>query len=159
MAPWWKWWPCTKDFYLMAEFISLKHFSCRAWLTFRYHIVCLTFPSPSSSSYRGSHWGGGTSPRGCTPMTTPIVMRPAPAQSARTAQGTVASPITCARRRTWRRSWTTAPAPTGRRGRRACWACRISSRAKEYWGGIGLMWLGRVHFGTMSNSFKCDQRL
>lgn len=119
-----------------------KRFSCRAWLTFRCRIVCLTFPSLSSFSRRGSLWGGGTNHRGCTLMTTPTAMRPVPVRSAHMAQGTAASPITFGRRRMWRRSWTTAPAPTGQRGRRACWACRISSRAKEYWGGIGLMCLG-----------------
>lgn len=96
------------------------------------------FPHVLLLSHRGSRWGGGTNHRGCTPMTTPTATRPAPAQNARTAPGTEASPTTCARRRMWRRSWTTVPAPTGRRGRRACWACRISSRAKEYWGGIPL---------------------
>lgn len=84
------------------------------------------------SLYRGSLWDGGTNHLGCTLMTTPTATRPVPARSAHMAHGMEASPITCARQRMWRRSWTTVPAPTGQKERKVCWACRISSRAKEY---------------------------
>lgn len=84
---------------------------------------------------RESLCGVGTNPQGCTLTTTPTATRPAPAPSARTAHGTAAFHITCAKPRTSLKSWTTVPAPTGQKGRRACWVCRTSWRARGYWGG------------------------
>lgn len=88
-------------------------------------------------SLSGGRWGGASSPRGCTRMTTPTAMPPAPALSARTARATGAWRRTsCGRRRTWPRCWTTVPAPTGPRGRRGCWDCRTCSRVRGCSGGM-----------------------
>lgn len=97
--------------------------------------ISVSNPQCPSSLLRGRHWDGGTNPRGCTLTTMPTVTHLVHARSARTGHEMEESHITCARRRMWLRSWTTVPVPTGLRGRRACWACRTSSRAKEYWGG------------------------
>lgn len=92
-------------------------------LSTRYGCAVLFFENQCWSGVslydRRSPCEGDTSRMGCTQMMMPTAMHQVPARKGPTAPGMGAFQPTWGRQKTWLKSWTAVPAPTGQRGKKA----------------------------------------